>query len=295
MNTKRVGPGMYDGVANFDGITVHIDPINRPRTEGSDNVMAIFWEEQPMWWGFVSSAIKSTVQKLNAPIDFLDVGTGSGVMSILACKHASAKNIIAIDKSPRAIEVARENAKRNDVAFPVRNEFYNMGTAPYRSAKVISLNAPYHPYPAEIEMDIPQHARGGIDGQQIFREQLAVANYHLAEGGIISFHQMCLGRNGRPQFVEYIPQLVEGVSLMYTNIFPPIKSSDFFKEVYGDRFLTYQNEMSAKYPEMYFCNGIITRDSKGEVREVAHNVETNGRSWKDRIELHQQIAAHGLK
>lgn len=287
--------GMFEPLARFAGITIEVDPVNRPRTDASDNVMAIFWEEQGMWWEFAKNDIKSAIKTVAAPIDFLDVGTGSGVMAILAAKHAGAKHIIAIDKSRRAVDVAQENAKKNEVVWTLKNELYNKNTAPHRFVKVISLNAPYHLYPPEIAGDMPQHARGGIDGQEVFKEQLAIANEHLAEGGIISFHQMCLGRNGRPAFAEYIPTLIKGASLKYMNIFPPVKSADFFKKVYVDRFPEYQKEMSAQYPELYFCNGIITRDDKGEIKEVPHHIDPKGTSWETRFKLHQQISAHASR
>ncbi|MDB5259946.1 MAG: hypothetical protein JWN37_177 [Candidatus Nomurabacteria bacterium] len=286
---------MHDKQASFAGITLHIDPVSKKRREGSDNVMAIFWEEQPMWWYFIKDIVKNTIQKVKAPVDFLDVGTGGGVMAILAKKHAGAKIILAIDKSLRAVKESQKNAKRNKTPFKTKLEFYNTNTAPYKSVKVISINAPYHLYPKEMEMDIPQHARGGIDGQQVFKEQLAIANYHLADHGIIVFNQMCLGRMGRPEFIKYIPELIEGASLVYTNIFPPIKSKVFFRKVYGNTFTSYQNEMSKKYPELYYCNGVITRNGKGSVKRVVHRLDLKGRSWEDRFELHRQISKHGVR
>jgi ribosomal protein L11 methyltransferase len=47
--------------------------------------------------------------------DLLDVGTGSGILAILALKLGAA-NARAIDIDGDAVEVAKDNAKRNDVA-----------------------------------------------------------------------------------------------------------------------------------------------------------------------------------
>lgn len=287
------GPRMFNTSVNFANIKIEVDPINRQRMEDSDNVMAMFYEEQPFMWEFVKEEIAKTIQKAEGKIDFLDVGTGSGVWSILVAKNLKAKRILAIDKSPRAIKWAQKNAQLNGVDFEIRQEFYNLSTTPYQSCKVIGLYPPYHLYPQEVELKIPQHARGGIDGQQIFREQLVTADYHLAEDGIIVFNQMCLGRNGVPEFTQYIPHLLHDVSLEYTNIFSPITTQEFLEGVYGNRYLKYIKKISTNYPELYYCNGIIRRDGIGSIQEIIHAIDTNGRTWKDRIALHHEIAKHG--
>ncbi len=287
-------PGMFDKEVSFGGITLSVDPIDRKRTESDDNVMAMFYEEQPFMWEFVKEDIAEAIKKVSGEIDFLDVGTGSGVWSILVSKNLNAKNVVAIDKSPRAVQEASKNAEQNGVSFKIKEEFYNMNSAPYRSAKSIGIYAPYHLYPKELEMDIPQHARGGVDGQQIFREQLCVANYHLADGGIIVFNQMCLGRNGKPKFVEYISHLIENASLKYTNIFPAMSTAEFLKGVYGEKLMEYQKEISEKYPEVYYCDGIIINDGKSQIEKVDHKIDLKGRTWEDRIELHRQIGLHGV-
>lgn len=46
--------------------------------------------------------------------NFLDLGTGSGILAIAAYK-LGAKEIVALDYDPKAVEVASENMKRNDV------------------------------------------------------------------------------------------------------------------------------------------------------------------------------------
>lgn len=286
---------MFDAEAQFAGITLTVDPIDRTRTDESDNVMAMFYEEQPFMWEYTKGVIAKTIASAKGAIDFLDVGTGSGVWSILVGKHTKAKNILAIDKSPRAVQEAKKNGDRNGVSFSLQQEFYNMNSAPFRSAKVIGLYPPYHLYPPEIETKIPQHARGGVDGQQIFKEQLCVANYHLAEGGIIVFNQMCLGKDGKPAFESYIPHLIDGASLTYTNIFQPMSTKEFLSGVYGNDFVEYQEVVSNTYPELYYCDGIITRDGKGSITVVEHEIDARGRSWKDRIELHRQIALHRAK
>jgi hypothetical protein len=126
-------------------------------------------------------------------------------------------------------------------------------------------------YPSSIETEIPLHARGGVDGQQVFKEQLTTADYHLTNNGIIVFNQMCLGRDGKPAFVDYIPRIIDDCSLEYTNILPPIKTSEFLNEVYGPEFADYVSEVSRENPQLFYCNGIIKRDGNGRVGRILLN------------------------
>jgi SAM-dependent methyltransferase len=289
-------PTMFDEEAEFAGIKLKVDPIDRKRTDESDNVMAIFYEEQPFTWEFSKPYIEQALNESTGSIDFLDIGCGSGVFSILVGKHFPDSKIIALDKSPRAIEQAQENAKLNAVSFDVKHELYSPDSFPAKSAKVTGLYPPYHLYPEEIAEKIPQHARGGSDGQDEFKNQLKVANHHLADNGIIFFNQMCLGDENEPEFTRYIPEYIEGnPSVLYTNVFPGMSTEEFLKGVYADKHPEYVHETTERYPKVYYNVGIIRRDGKGEVKEMPHTIDLKGRTWDDRIKLHYEIAQHEYK
>jgi hypothetical protein len=284
---------MYDKEAAFAGIRLMVDPINRSRREDSDNVMAIFYEEQPFTWEFVLPYVELALTESKGDLDFLDVGTGSGVFSILMAKHFPLLRIKAIDKSPRAIEWARTNRMINKVEFDLHGPIlYSKDTVPQGSAKVIGLYPPYHLYPESVADKIPQHARGGSDGQEEFRNQLAIAGSHMAEDGIIFFNQMAIGNEVGPEFLEYISKLIPGASVTYTNVFAPMATRDFLQGVYGDRHPGYVSEMSSRAPLVYYCVGIIKKDGKQQVEVVEHTVDLAERSWNDRILLHKEIAGH---
>jgi release factor glutamine methyltransferase len=51
----------------------------------------------------------------NETINILDIGTGSGNIPVTLAKHISNANIFSIDISNDALELAKENAKRNEV------------------------------------------------------------------------------------------------------------------------------------------------------------------------------------
>ena len=71
--------------------------------------------------------------------DFLDVGTGSGILSVIACTYGAQK-ITAIDNDRQAVKVCRGNLSRNHCKGRVQ------GTGPYRHVhscrvQVIDLGA----------------------------------------------------------------------------------------------------------------------------------------------------------
>uniref|UniRef100_A0A7V4CPD6 Ribosomal protein L11 methyltransferase n=1 Tax=Fervidobacterium pennivorans TaxID=93466 RepID=A0A7V4CPD6_FERPE len=56
---------------------------------------------------------------LKPGMDVLDLGCGSGILAILA-KKLGARRVLAVDNDPLAVEVAQENATRNNVDIEVR-------------------------------------------------------------------------------------------------------------------------------------------------------------------------------
>ena len=99
--------------------------------------------------------VDKTIKKINQlfmnkPVDIIDLGTGSGCIAITLKKELSC-NVTALDISKEALEVAKENAKLNNVDIT----FVNKDMAKYTDKKydVIISNPPYIAYDEEI-MDI---------------------------------------------------------------------------------------------------------------------------------------------
>ncbi len=58
---------------------------------------------------------KATLFNDQQPIKILDIGTGTGCISIALAKNINSAEVHALDVSPKALDVAKENAKRNNV------------------------------------------------------------------------------------------------------------------------------------------------------------------------------------
>ncbi len=281
---------LHENTYEFDGIKVLTDKLNRLRSDDNDNVMEIFYEEQPASWLFVMDALKKGFSG-SAP-KFLDIGCGCGIFGLLAAKHLKAE-VTAIDISSRAIEFTRENAKLNGLELNLKHEAYSKESFAANAADIICMNPPFHIYPREFETSLPQHARGGSDGQTEFKSQLTIAFSHLSANGYLFFVIMCGGDDQQPDFCNYIPSIFKNRSLVYTNILPPISSRDFMFQLYGEKYQYFTRNYEASFPWIYYCTGLVkaTSDSS-EITCKQHSIDLKGRGWSDRIELHQAINEH---
>ena len=122
----------------------------------------------------------------------LDVGTGCGILAILAAKKAS--SVIAIDINPYAVHCAKENAILNRV----QNTFFiqkDLFSALNQKAKfdLILFNAPYLPS-EEKEMDswIGRSWAGGKTGRQVIDRFIPSSPKHLSSSGRILLLQSTL-------------------------------------------------------------------------------------------------------
>lgn len=275
------------------GIRLRVDPVDRIRSDDDDNVLGIFEEEQPLMWELFQDELAATIKSVQGQVDFLDVGAGSGFWAIIVAKHFGG-NILGIDKALRAITFARQNALLNGVEVNFRHEKYNFSTVSQKSVKAVYLNPPYHIYPESLACKVPQHARGGGNGFEEFEKQLGIAAGHLAPGGKIFFHHMCLG-DTHPFFLSFASEAVGGKpSIEYVNIFPPISTRDFLERVYTTReFSSFIDIVSVKFPRLFFTDGVISMDGKASVMEknLAPQL-AKGRTWEDRVQLHRAIAEH---
>lgn len=130
-----------------------------------------------------------------SPVKVLDLGTGSGAISVCLAKEHAAMQIVAVDVSAVALDVARINAGRHGVADriqfltgnlfapvkPLREVFdLIVSNPPYIRSRELPLLAP------EIRGWEPMIALdGGPDGLDAYRCIIEEGHKYLAPGGSV--------------------------------------------------------------------------------------------------------------
>ncbi len=120
----------------------------------------------------------------------LDLGTGSGVLAVSIARYLPRAAVVAVDISPEALELARENATLNGVADRVtlvESDWFAgvdgafdliVSNPPYvESGAIAGLAAEVRDHEPHVALD------GGPDGIDQIRNVIAGAVAHLAPGG----------------------------------------------------------------------------------------------------------------
>jgi len=154
----------------------------------------------------VETALRRT-SSFPMPGRYLDLCTGSGCVAISIARERPACKMIAIDLSPDAIAVARENSIRlgaaHQIAWLVGDLFRPLESAPGRKLDLIVANPPYinEGDIAGLSVDIrdfePRMAlTGGADGLDVTKRIIAQAPRHLRPGGVLAL-EMGTGQTER--------------------------------------------------------------------------------------------------
>jgi release factor glutamine methyltransferase len=144
--------------------------------------------------------------KVEAGDVVLDLGTGCGILGILAAKKARA--VLMTDVNPYAVRCAKENAEFNDVRGEMA--FVQCELFACLSEKImfdtIFFNAPYLP----VEKDeagswIARAWVGGISGRQVIDRFISEVPRHLKWAGRVFLMQSTLANVGETmrRFKDY--------------------------------------------------------------------------------------------
>jgi len=123
----------------------------------------------------------------------LDMGTGCGILAVLAAKKA--KRVVAVDINPHAIECAIKNAEMNGVKERIefRHGDLFQPIKPNEHFSLILFNAPYLPSePDEERSWIGKAWAGGSNGRKVIDRFVMDAPNFLAAGGRIQLVQSSL-------------------------------------------------------------------------------------------------------
>jgi release factor glutamine methyltransferase len=130
-----------------------------------------------------------------SPVKVLDLGTGSGAIAVCLAKEHGATEIVAVDISPVALELARVNAVRHRVADRIRflpGDLFAPVKASLETFDLIVSNPPYI-RTGELSMLAPEIREweptialdGGADGTDKYRRIIGESHRYLAPGGSI--------------------------------------------------------------------------------------------------------------
>ncbi|MCA9136455.1 MAG: peptide chain release factor N(5)-glutamine methyltransferase [Planctomycetales bacterium] len=133
-----------------------------------------------------------SIKSADRPLLVADVGTGSGAIAIAIALHCPTARVIATDISQRALEVARWNADKHEVAdrieFVACDLLADVGTP--ETFDLICSNPPYvseQEY-AELDRSVRDHEPrsalvAGDDGTEVIKRLLAESYGRLNPGG----------------------------------------------------------------------------------------------------------------
>ena len=138
--------------------------------------------------------VESVIQRFtqNEKIKILDMCTGSGCIAISIKKYLEQAFVFAADISKNAIEVAKNNALKNDVhvEFILSDKFINI---PNIKFNVIVSNPPYltekemEELQKEVTYEPSIALAGGKDGLDFYREISLRAKTYLEKNGLLAF------------------------------------------------------------------------------------------------------------
>jgi release factor glutamine methyltransferase len=165
------------GSAEFFGLPFSVGPgvlIPRPETEH-----------------LVEEVIRLAETVQANPIRIADIGTGSGIIAVALAHALPRAQIDAVDLSPQALHIARENAERNHAS---RRIHFHEGDllAPLADERfhIIASNPPYIPSTDHdsLAIEVRQHEPhtalfAGEDGLALYRRLIPAAHEHLHRGG----------------------------------------------------------------------------------------------------------------
>jgi release factor glutamine methyltransferase len=151
----------------------------------------------------------------------VDVGTGSGAIAVALAHKLPHAAVTAIDLSAATLAIARENAKRNGVAFRFLEGDLLAPVAEERFDFIVS-NPPYVPETdrATLSVEVREYEPAlalfaGDDGLEVYRRLIPAAFDALTPGGFVALEigygqsvaiTELLTRSGFEQ-IEFVPDL----------------------------------------------------------------------------------------
>jgi release factor glutamine methyltransferase len=163
------------GVAYFRHLELKVGPgvlVPRPESE------------------LLVEAVLTFIEKREGEVSVVDLGAGSGALALAIATEAPQTHVIAVEKSPAAIEWLKENVSFIDEKVRILES--DVATALIGvKCDVVIANPPYIPNAQELPRDVKEHEPqealfGGDDGMKTPRLFISAASRLLKSGGFLA-------------------------------------------------------------------------------------------------------------
>ncbi len=163
------------GVAYFRHLELKVGPgvlVPRPESE------------------LLVEAVLAFVEKREGAVSVVDLGAGSGALALAIATEAPQTHVIAVEKSPAAIEWLKANGSFIDEKVRILES--DVATALVGvKCDVVIANPPYIPNAQELPRDVREHEPaealyGGEDGMKLPRLFISTASRLLKSGGFLA-------------------------------------------------------------------------------------------------------------
>lgn len=163
------------GVAYFRHLELKVGPgvlVPRPESE------------------LLVESVLSFIENREGAISVVDLGAGSGALALAIATEAPQTHVIAVEKSPRAIEWLKENVSFIDEKVRILESDVTSALDGVKCDVVIA-NPPYIPNTQELPRDVKDHEPaealyGGEDGMKSPRLFISTASRLLKSGGFLA-------------------------------------------------------------------------------------------------------------
>ncbi len=261
--------------------------------KGNDQVIPL----QPEQLFFMDYVDPTTIEGKT----FLEVGLGSGVLSIF-CLRKGAKKGTGLDINPRAKIFTGFNAMVNEVSDQLEIRDGNttdlFAAVSGETFDFIFSNPPFEPTPPG--MDYYMNSAAGIYGLSFVEALLENVDKQLAEGGTFQMVTMAPGDEKDPFLLyraleKYLPSMAVEIILDHQ----PILYNDFvdrFVEIFDEEHDAITNmKQTAQKDKVSHCHMLVLKYKKGEKGDVTiRRSRKLYESWSSPLGAEVSISALGI-
>ena len=137
----------------------------------------------------VLTHVKNLEEKVTGEISVIDLGSGSGALALAIATEAPRTRVIAVEKSPEAIEWLKKNvAKISENVRVVEGDVAEV--LPGVKCDIVIANPPYIPNTQTLPRDVAEHEPhialfGGDTGMELPKRFIDAAARLLKSGGVL--------------------------------------------------------------------------------------------------------------